>query len=465
MRDSTRNTLTLILALAFICSLYPLTASFADIGFGSSPYSPHNGGHQGTSALKNSLKRRGYKTKTIISSLKVLSRINKTGVLMVVGPTKSYATQEVLNILLDFVYNGGSILLADDFGSGNSLLQSLWELLPNEVSIQFNTSSVLCDAENYQKTPARPSIQNFRDPYGIFEEFNIEEDHVQTSFPTTFGLQVNGTTTVVPSELGFLSSGTSSWLESDLSSARRGKAKPSSYEWGGIKFSLGLAFPSMAEGGRILVLSDPDIFSNHLIRKQDNSNMVFATDVISWLSQTTSSKVIFFDESHHSFLPFDPFFGFNLWFSVLTMFSSSWIIAPLIPFLGFIFIMGYLPNRKSFRPVTLRHKARLAKGTSLYRSKVKRYLESKNYQAAATNLLNLLTRRIARAYSIEIDDPTQLDSIILQLRPDLNTNEEKSLKKMVDLLKKSLREEKKISKREFTSLMVIYKELKGKLFP
>ncbi|NIQ06324.1 MAG: hypothetical protein GWO20_11555 [Candidatus Korarchaeota archaeon] len=467
MRRSTLKILKILLVLGCVFSLYPLLAGVSGIGLGTSPYSPYNKGKDGLSKLKRYLKGEGYESETLLSSLKTLGRINKTGVLIIAGPTTPFGFQEVLTLLLDFVLKGGSVLLADDFGKANTLLEALWELsqfggdgsqAERQMKISFNTSSVLCDAKSYDKSPARPTIKNFDDRLGIVDE---QVDEVQTSFPTTFTLEVNSSSTVTktifPAEAGLMSSTSSSWLESDLSSARKGAAEPEPGEWGGIPCTLGVPLPLGGGMGRILLVSDPDIFSNALIDKKDN--WLFSKSIIEWLSESTSSNFLIFDESHHSFLPYDPLFGLSLWFDLLTMVSASWILAPLVPILTFIFIMGYLPRRKRFRAVTLRHTERKAKGLSLYQSKVNRYTSEKKYRSAASTLLDLLTRAISRRYSVEIETTEELLDRISEIRLDLKSDELSSVKKLLTTLNRA-KEGGKFGRDAFIEVMENYESVK-----
>lgn len=458
MRKRTKRTLKIILVLASFFSVSSLLAGMTKVGSGSAPYSSFNEGDRGLSKLKNTLHNEGYNSKTIISSIRVLGRMNKTGVLLIVGPTTPYGSQEVVHLLLDFIRRGGSVLIADDFGRANSLLKEIWNLAnlatEYQIEILFNTTSVLCDAASYEHSPARPVITNFGGGIPLSEGVN----EVQTSFPTTFTIKSNGTTTYLP--MGFLRSTDKSWLESDLASARKGNAEPDPNEWGGVHFSLGISL-SLGQG-KLLMLSDPDILSNALI-KNEKDNKIFSKNIISWLASTTSSDLVIFDESHHSFLPYDPFFGLNLWFSTLTLVSSSWIIAPLIPLLTFIFIARYLPRREKFRARTLRHKRRKATGTSLFESKVEGYMGTKDYTSAASTLLNRLLRKFSNRYSLQLEGTEDLLEELPKVRSDLATKDLTSIRELLQSLKQ-IAEGERPSEEKFQSLVKKYMNVKDLLF-
>jgi hypothetical protein len=74
------------------------------------------------SKCRNALDTQGYKISSIISSPTILSKLNesKNKVYVAIGVERSYTADEVAAIW-DFMRNGGSIIIADDFGHGNSL--------------------------------------------------------------------------------------------------------------------------------------------------------------------------------------------------------------------------------------------------------------------------------------------------------------------------------------------------------
>jgi hypothetical protein len=78
---------------------------------------------------------------------------NATALIAIIGPTIPFQSSETAE-LRSFLQNGGTVLLADDFGTGNGLLQSL------NVSARFS-GQALADLYFYSKAPSFPLVSDF----------------------------------------------------------------------------------------------------------------------------------------------------------------------------------------------------------------------------------------------------------------------------------------------------------------
>jgi hypothetical protein len=78
---------------------------------------------------------------------------NSTSLLAIIGPSANFTGRERSNIGA-FLEQGGVVLLADDFGTGNSLLEAL------NVSARFSKKP-LADLYYYRKNPDFPVISDF----------------------------------------------------------------------------------------------------------------------------------------------------------------------------------------------------------------------------------------------------------------------------------------------------------------
>jgi hypothetical protein len=78
---------------------------------------------------------------------------NATALIAIIGPRIPFETNEIAE-LRAFLENGGTVLLADDFGTGNSLLLSL------NVSARFSGQTI-ADLYFYSRTPSFPLISDF----------------------------------------------------------------------------------------------------------------------------------------------------------------------------------------------------------------------------------------------------------------------------------------------------------------
>lgn len=423
-------TLKIILYLALIFSIYPLIAGALNITTGSAPYSIYNEGSTGLSSLRSELINSGYSLKVIVSSLKALEKINSTGLLVIVGPTRDYDFQEIAN-LAKFLMRGGSILIADDFGKANSLLKIIWttinlglELVGQESQIRgvyFNTTAVLMDTGSFQKNPAAPVITNFADTYGILPP---TVNRILTNFPATISMEVYDTESKktydvpLPAVASLIYSTPYSWLETNLTSVVKGQATPDPWEWGGISFSVGAVLPLIGNG-KLALISDPDIFANQQINNPNFDNLDFALGLIGWL--TSGEKTIIFDEAHLAHLPSDPLFGIGLWYMILVEASSSWVIAPLLPILLFIILTGYLPRGETFKPILFSHVKRV-KPNSWFESKLRWYKRTRNYKSALTALMNHILSEISKKYGVSGENWNEILNNLLSRRPDISAN-------------------------------------------
>jgi hypothetical protein len=110
-------------------------------------YNPLNQDWNGCSKVANITAN----TTLLLSYEKPLS--NSTSLLAIIGPSVSFTERESSSIG-KFLVDGGVVLLADDFGTGNSLLEGL------NVSARFSKEP-LADLYYYSKNPDFPIITDF----------------------------------------------------------------------------------------------------------------------------------------------------------------------------------------------------------------------------------------------------------------------------------------------------------------
>ncbi len=120
-----------LLIFVFVVGVAPIFLSYTSSS--SQTYSIYSTAYDGLSVFRQSLEsvKTGsglpqYKTENLVSNLNALNRVNKSGVLMVIGPSASYDDTEFMSLLL-FLLRGGSLVIADDFGSGNQILEPLFK--------------------------------------------------------------------------------------------------------------------------------------------------------------------------------------------------------------------------------------------------------------------------------------------------------------------------------------------------
>lgn len=190
--------------------------------------------------------------------------------LVIIGPGKTFSEADGRKVG-DFVREGGRLLLADDFGTANTLLESMG------ATSRFS-GQLLMDLA-YEKKPEFSVCFDLRpDPV---------TDGVRTillNHPSS--IVVNSTTTQV-----IAYSSAASWL--DVNENR-------DQEWGEPRGPFPLLAREHMGTGEIMLLSDPSVLINGMNEYMNNSDLGY--NLIAEVSKDRSE--VFFDESHRDF--FDP---------------------------------------------------------------------------------------------------------------------------------------------------------------
>lgn len=122
------------------------------------PYHPLNSGWNGCSKVASAAAN-----VTLLSSYSKLSP-NSSSLLAIIGPNIQFSDEESSNVR-SFLEAGGTVLLADDFGTGNSLLQRL------EIGARFS-GKPLADLYYYDRDPGFLIIRGFS-PSSLTENVSV----------------------------------------------------------------------------------------------------------------------------------------------------------------------------------------------------------------------------------------------------------------------------------------------------
>jgi len=192
-----------------------------------------------------------------------------TSSLVVIGPGKAFTSAEG-RIVGDFVRNGGKLLLADDFGTGNSLLIGMG------ATSRFSNLLVMDLA--FEKQPEFSVVYDLRTD-SITENVST----LLLNYPSS--LTIGGDTETIAS------SSVASWLDTNGNRLQ---------EWGEPRGPFSIAARERLGTGSILLLSDPSVLINGMAAHMDNE--IFGVNVIDDVCNERTA--VFFDESHRTF--FDP---------------------------------------------------------------------------------------------------------------------------------------------------------------
>ncbi|WP_297437260.1 DUF4350 domain-containing protein [Thermococcus sp.] len=215
----------------------------------NAPYSVLNTNWNGTSDFGRLLYHAG-KVNPVLGPYDSAGIENMKGTLVVIGPDLGFSGGEI-NALRGFLRNGGVLLLADDFGTGNELLKGLG------LGVRLSRKPLL--SLTYSKNADFPITRQ------ISPEFSAGVDYVILDRPAVI-LGVNSSDRVI------LSSSSASFFE-------------------GIYGSFPLAVEIPYGKGEVVLLSDPDLFTNALFTE----NKPFLRDLIG-----SFPKTFYIDEAHHA---------------------------------------------------------------------------------------------------------------------------------------------------------------------
>jgi len=239
-----------------------LVLALADLLTGTRQLSAYEDDWNDLSAMKNSLKQRGYKTSSMISTPIMLDELS-TGesVLAVIGVEKPYLEQE-LNAILDYVERGGYIILADDFGYGSKLSEKL-------AQISFAGKRLWSSA--FERNPAFVKVNTTLDgtPYTLLLNSPTVLERVSSS-------EVKAMT--YPD----------SWLDENGNGERDLDEESNPYPV--------IATVNRANlDGAAIIISDPGMFINDMWSRHDNSKYILSAIK----KYFPGAKEIIFDETRH----------------------------------------------------------------------------------------------------------------------------------------------------------------------
>ena len=177
--NSIRWVAVVFLILLFI---WPFVLIYTPLGSSeSSLYSIWNAEDNGLSILRQSLEEAQdsdgqplYDIQSDISSINALNRLNRTGIAVIVAPSSSFDFTETVTLLL-FLLRGGSLILVDDFGTGNDVLEPIFSTLENWDDVVNRSGGRI------------PSLDQFLENAGIAEDSTDGDGDALTSILSLLG--------------------------------------------------------------------------------------------------------------------------------------------------------------------------------------------------------------------------------------------------------------------------------------
>jgi len=405
----------------FIFTLIPLFGPIFDKGESDQNFSIYNYDWNGASDFKQTIEDDGYDVMSIQSSLSATERLNKSILLILLGPNLFYNPIFEIPYFMDFFDNDtkNSLFICHDHGSTSTLL---WEIfiasmfdpgLRGKIPVTIFANGILRDNASYDTQPDFPVIRSFS-PHpttnGISQVILSEASSVVGGpFISYFGWDLVGSST----DYGYVDKNGDHMYNfehdyvdlSILGGALPGF--PSKWPLGG--YSQGVFMAKDAGKSRVFVSADASLFNNELLAVSIYDNRQFGLNIINWLTyddDTQTNKkdwVVIFDEAHirpeyTRDMTSAGIFGFITQYIIHL--STNPITAWIYLLLAIYSLKKYLPKKdekeekKKAQEQDRKEERERFRTSSFFAEKIEWYREKNRYGKALTLLYRRLERKL-----------------------------------------------------------------------
>jgi len=401
----------------FIFTFIPLFGPIFDQGKNDQNFSVYNEDWNGASDFKNAIEGEGYKVMTIQSSLSATERLDKSLLLILLGPNLFYNPMFEIPYFMDFFDNTtrNSLFICHDHGSTSTLL---WEIfiasaldphIQGTIPVTLFANGILRDNGSYHVAPDFPVIQSFSahpTTVGISDVILSEASAVVGGpFLSFFGWDLVGSST----EYGYVDKNGDHMYNFDddnidlslISGVLPGF--PDKWPLGG--YSQGVFMAKDATTSRVFVSADASLYNNELISEPGYDNLQFGLNIVSWLTygEPKDDWIIVFDEAHiRPELTRDMtsagIFGFITQYIIHL--STNPITAWIYPLLAIYSLKKYLPKKdeksekKKAEEQDKKEEREKFRTSSFFAEKIEWYREKGRYGKALTLLYRRLERKL-----------------------------------------------------------------------
>ncbi|MHA1472019.1 MAG: hypothetical protein ACTSQW_02850 [Promethearchaeota archaeon] len=401
----------------FIFTFIPLFGPIFDQGKNDQNFSVYNEDWNGASDFKNAIEGEGYKVMTIQSSLSATERLDKSLLLILLGPNLFYNPMFEIPYFMDFFDNTtrNSLFICHDHGSTSTLL---WEIfiasaldphIQGTIPVTLFANGILRDNGSYHVAPDFPVIQSFSahpTTVGISDVILSEASAVVGGpFLSFFGWDLVGSST----EYGYVDKNGDHMYNFDddnidlslISGVLPGF--PDKWPLGG--YSQGVFMAKDATTSRVFVSADASLYNNELISEPGYDNLQFGLNIVSWLTygEPKDDWIIVFDEAHiRPELTRDMtsagIFGFITQYIIHL--STNPITAWIYPLLAIYSLKKYLPKKdeksekKKAEEQDKKEEREKFRTSSFFAEKIEWYREKSRYGKALTLLYRRLERKL-----------------------------------------------------------------------
>ena len=211
-------------------------------------YSIENNQWNGLSSLVKILNKE-YELIILNTSLSTINTDPRETCIIIISPTINYTSREI-DVLKNFLSSGGTIIILEDFGNGNSILRSL------RCPLTF-TGKPLLDDVLYSKQPLFPTVVGVKIDGKMYSNMSL-----LLNIPTAINISGSGEWSIDI----LAASSEYSFIDENLN-----LRKDSDEEYHSYPVIVEL---KMKRGGRVIAISDPSILINSMINKYDNIKLL-----------------------------------------------------------------------------------------------------------------------------------------------------------------------------------------------
>ncbi len=451
-----------LFVVIFIFVFIPLFSPLIDGGTNNQYNSIYNIKYwNGAGDFKLAIENDGYEVMAVQSSLSATQRLDKSILLILLGPNQFYDPIFEVPYFINFFNGTNSLLICHDHGSTSTLL---WEILiagaiaQVQIPITIFPNGILRDNASYDTTPEFPVIHNFAThptTAGISKVILSRAScAVGGPFIEAFGWTSIGSTTDYgfidkapfngrydsPNDdlsLGFMSAITSIAGFEDFPLAN--------LPLGGYAQSVFLAKDSGKQ--RTFVSADASLFNNELINDASYDNLQFGLNIIEWLTYVNEGKskddwIVVFDEAHlrpegSRDLTSAGIFGYIMQYIVHL--STNPITLWIYPLLAYYSLKKYLPKKdkkkeeeKIAEEEEKKEEMARFRTSSFFAQKIEEYRDKMKYGEALKLLYRRLERRLhGQLGGVKITTQKVIDLVIAK-NPSTTKLKTRRLSKFMD---------------------------------
>jgi hypothetical protein len=450
--------------IIFIFAFIPLLGPIFDQGKNDQNFSIYNEDWNGASYFRQFLIDEGYDVMSVQSSLSATERLDKSILLILLGPNQFYNPVFEIPYFVNFFSNEttNSILICHDHGSTSTLL---WEIFISSALVQTTYENIpvtifpegiLRDNASYYKQPDFPVIINFPGhpvTTGITSGYSINQIILSESsaalggdLVSFFGWNVVGYST----KYGYLDRNNDhvfnindDYFDTSIFGGLI-PGMPQKYGLGGQKQAVFMA--KDIGTGRIFVSADASLFNNELIIEPGYDNLQFGKNIVEWLTYigeggNKDDWVIVFDEAHirpeySRDLTSAGIYGFITQYVIHL--STNPITAWIYPLLAVYTLKKYLPKKsekeekkKAEQLERIEEKERF-RTSSFFAEKIKWYREKNRYDKALTLLNRRLDRKLNALLRGKKISTKNVAEMVISKDPKITKSKIKRISRFID---------------------------------